>query len=280
MFRGRAPGCVDIDGRVDYPGAMRVLITGAAGAIGSALAQAIRGRYKLRLTDIVPLDDPDFELADLTDRREVEAVVRDVDAIVHLGGIANEHTWERIAAVNIGGTAHVFEAARKARVGRVIFASSVHAVGFAPRSEKVGPDTPPRPDTFYGVSKVAGEGLARLYFDKHGIEAACLRICSYQEQPRDRRHLSTWLSPGDMVRLVTACLDVPALGFQILAGTSKNTRRWMSDAGWDVVGYHPEHDAEVFADEVADIHGPESDITEQTQGGVFTGRYFTGLADR
>jgi len=255
-------------------------VTGAAGAIGRALCAAVRDRYTLRTSDIVALDDPSFMAADLTDADAVLRVADGMDAIVHLGGIANEHTWERIAAVNIGGTAHVFEAARQAGVRRVVFASSVHAVGFAPRDERVGPDTPPRPDTFYGVSKVAGEGLARLYFDKHGIASACLRICSYQERPRDRRHLSTWLSPGDMVRLVSACLDVPSLGFRVLAGTSKNTRRWMSDAGWAEVGYAPEDDAEVFAAAVEHLHGPDDDISERTQGGIFTSSDYIGLADR
>ncbi len=135
-----------------------------------------------------------------------------------------------------------------------------------------------RPDTFYGVSKVAGEALGRLYHDKHGLEVACVRICSYQERPRDRRHLSTWLSPGDMVRLVTACLEVPALGYRIVPGTSRNTRRWMSDEGWAAVGYAPVDDAEVFAAEVEHIHGPDGDITETTQGGFFTARDYRGLA--
>lgn len=257
---------------------MKVLITGAAGEIGRALCAAVGDVYTLRMSDVVAIDDPRFVRADLTVRAEVEAACSGMDAVVHLGGIANEHTWETIDAVNIGGTAHVFEAAKNAGVKRVVFASSVHAVGFAPRSEPVGPDTPTRPDTFYGVSKVAGEALARLYFDKHGIEAACVRICSYQTTPRDRRHLSTWLSPDDMVRLVRACLDVPALGFKILAGTSKNTRRWMSDAGWAEVGYAPQDDAEVYAHRVEHLHGPDDDITERTQGGFFAARDYIGLA--
>ncbi|MCC6619615.1 MAG: NAD(P)-dependent oxidoreductase [Deltaproteobacteria bacterium] len=262
-----------------------VLVTGAAGEIGRALRAGLRGRYAhLRLSDLAPMDPagPGEEVvqADVTDRRAVGALVEGIDAIVHLAGIACEHTWERIAAVNIGGTAHVFEAAREAGVRRVLFASSVHAVGFCPRAERVGPSTPTRPDTYYGVSKVAGEALGRLFHDKHGMEVACLRICSYQERPRERRHLSTWLSPGDMVRLVTACLDAPVLGFRILAGTSRNTRRWMTDEGWAEVGYDPRDDAEVWAAEVEHIHGPDGDITETTQGGFFTAPDFKGLAGR
>lgn len=261
----------------------RVLVTGAAGEIGRALRAGIRGRYPVvRLTDLVALDPgpgEEFVRADLERPDEVLAAMADVDAVVHLGGIANEHSWERIAAVNIGGTAHVYEAARQAGVRRVVFASSVHAVGFAPRGERVGPTTPTRPDTFYGVSKVAGEGLARLYWDKHGIASACVRICSYQERPRDRRHLSTWLSPRDMVSLVTACLEVPDLGFRILPGTSRNTRRWMSDEGWAEVGYAPVDDAEVHAADVEHLHGPDDDVTERVQGGFFAAPGYRGLAE-
>ncbi|MFO0751617.1 MAG: NAD(P)-dependent oxidoreductase [Myxococcota bacterium] len=259
-----------------------MLVTGAAGEIGSALRAAIRGRYPVvRLSDIVPLEPgpgEEFVAADLADADQVRAAMQGVDAVVHLGGIPNEHTWERIRAVNIDGTAHVYQAALAAGARRVVFASSVHAVGFAPRAERVGPSSPVRPDTFYGVSKVLGEGLARLYFDKHGIASACIRICSYQERPRDRRHLSTWLSPGDMVRLVTACVEAPTLGFAILAGTSRNTRRWMSDDGWAEVGYAPEDDAEVYAAQVEHLHGPDDDVTEQVQGGFFAARDFRGLA--
>lgn len=266
----------------------RVLVTGAAGEIGRVLRKAIADRYRLRATDIIdpsPLeDDEDAVVADLRKPDEVEAAMRDVDVVVHLGGIANEHDWETIAAVNIGGTQAVLEAAKNAGARRVILASSVHAVGFHPRSQRIGTDVAPRPDTFYGVSKVASEALGRLYAEKHGLEVACLRIASFQEKPRDRRHLSTWLSHGDLVRLVTACIEVPTLSplsvgnFCILNAISANTRRWMDESGWAHVGYVPVDDAEVHAHEVEHVHGPDDDITEQVQGGFFAAPNYRGLA--
>ena len=265
----------------------RVLITGAAGHIGSTLREGLRGAYPaLRLTDSRDVEDlrdgEEFVRADLTNLDEVRAAMRDVDAVVHLGGIPNEHTYEMIRAVNREGTYHVYEAAREAGVKRVVFASSIHAVGFWERDPEhpIGPDVPVRPDTFYGVSKVFGEAMGRLYWEKHGIESAAIRICSFLERPRERRYLSTWLSPRDCTQLVRRCLDVPQLGFRILAGISGNTRAWMSREGWAEIGYEPQDDAEAFATEIEGIHGDDSDITEQRQGGVFVARDYVGLADR
>jgi uronate dehydrogenase len=267
----------------------RVLVTGAAGSIGRVLRPAIAPRYRLRASDIVAVgaleQDEDEVLADLRVQAEVDAAMADVDVVVHLGGIANEHTWEMINAVNIGGTHAVLEAARTAGARRVILASSVHAVGFHPRSYRIGTDVMPRPDSFYGVSKVAGEGLGSLYAEKWGLEVACLRIASFQEQPRDRRHLSTWLSHGDMVRLVTACIEAPTLSplslsnFCVVNAISANTRRWMDESGWAHLGYVPVDDAERFAAEVEHLHGEEFDITERVQGGFFAAPTYKGLAD-
>lgn len=265
----------------------RVLVTGAAGEIGVVLRKSIAHAYRLVASDVrrTPLMHGEtWAPADLCAPAEVLEAARGVDAIVHLGGIANEHTWERIAAVNIGGTQAVLEAARQAGVRRVILASSVHAVGFHARTDLIGTDVAPRPDTFYGVSKVAGEALGRLYSEKWGIAVACLRIASFQAAPRDRRHLSTWLSHGDMARLVERCLEAPTLsetvpGFVIVNAISRNTRRWMRDDHWDHLGYRPEDDAERFAPEVEHLHGPDGDITERVQGGFFAAADYRGLAE-
>lgn len=263
----------------------RVLITGAAGHIGSALREGLRGAYPaLRLTDHRELGEArageEIVLADLTELGGLMQAMQGVDAVVHLAGIPNESSYQEIRRVNMDGTQHVYEAARLSGVKRVIFASSIHAVGFYPRDEhhKIGPDVPVRPDTFYGVSKVFGEALGRLYWDKHGVEGAALRICSFLERPENRRNLSTWLSPRDMVNLTRACLETPDLGYRILAGISGNTRAWMTQEGWAEVGYAPQDNAEEYASEVEHIHGDENDITEQRQGGVFVAKDYMGLA--
>lgn len=263
----------------------RLLITGAAGEVGSALREHLRGHFPLlRLTDTRDLGEAregeEIVSADLTNFDEVRAAMEGVDAVIHLGGIANEDTYERIRDVNMDGTFHVLEAARQAGVKRVAFASSIHTVGFYPRSERLGPDVPVRPDTYYGVSKVFGEALGRMYWERYGLEFVGVRICSFQPRPRDARHLSTWLSPRDAAQLFEKAVTAPDVGFLIVAGISGNARRWMTPEGWDVLGYDPQDDAEAYAAEVEDIHGDPSDITEQRQGGMFVDSNYTGLAGK
>ncbi|WP_309571209.1 NAD(P)-dependent oxidoreductase [Deinococcus sp.] len=253
----------------------RILITGAAGEIGSALRSGLRAflpdpHTTLRLTDV---RDPgaagpgeEVMRADLTDPASVRGVMEGVDAVIHLGGIPNEHAYERIRDVNIDGTYHVLEAARLCGVRRVAFASSIHAVGNYPR-EMIGTDVPVRPDTYYGVSKVMGEALGRMYADRYGMEFVGVRICSFQQRPRDARHLSTWLSPRDAAQLFARAVTAPGVNYLLVAGISGNTRRWMTPDGWGTLGYVPQDDVEAYAPEVAHIHGDPSSITEQRQGG-------------
>ena len=135
-----------------------------------------------------------------------------------------------IAEVNIHGTYVVFEAARRAGVSRVVFASSNHAVGFTPAADfPVADYAFPLPDTYYGVSKVAGEALAALYHNRYGMDAICLRILSCTDRARTIRELSTWLSPDDTGRLFEACLTAEKPGFRVAYGVSANTRGgWVS----------------------------------------------------
>lgn len=263
----------------------RVLITGAAGEVGSALREGLRGQFPvLRLTDRRDLGAarPGEEVmpADLTDFDAVLRVMEGVDAVIHLGGIADEHTYEQIRAVNMDGTYHVLEAARQAGVKRVAFASSIHTVGYSLRSETISPGVPVRPDTYYGVSKVFGEALGRMYWERYGLEFVGVRICSFQPQPKDRRHLSTWLSPRDAAQLFAKAVTAPDVGYLIVAGISGNTRRWMSPEGWDTLGYAPQDDAETYAADVEHIHGDPADLTEQRQGGIFVDPNYHGLAGK
>src|SRR6516165_577255 len=235
-----------------------ILVTGAAGRIGTML----RGRLArpgriLRLLDVVPLTPgpgPAEEevTASVTDMTAMTDACRGVDAVIHLGGIPGEAPWDRILDVNINGTYVVFEAARRAGVPRVVFASSNHAVGFTARADFPVPDYAfPAPDTYYGVSKAAGEAIAALYSRRYGMDAICVRIMSCFPRPTDPRMLSTWLSPDDAGRLFEACLTAPSPGFRVIYGVSANTRGdWVSLAEARALGYEPRDDAEVFAAEV------------------------------
>ncbi len=260
------------------PAGETILVTGAAGRIGTMLRSRLaRPGRVLRLLDVVPLGEagPAEELltASVTDMPAMTAACDGVTAVIHLGGIPTENAWAPILDVNINGTYTVFEAARRAGVPRVVFASSNHAVGFSPRESFPVPDAAyPAPDTYYGVSKAAGEALAALYARRYGLDAVCVRILSCFDKPQDARMMSTWLSPDDAGRLFEACLTVPAPGFQVVYGVSANTRGgWVSLDGARALGFEPRDDSEIFAEELlagADLD-PDDPVARYL-GGDFT----------
>jgi uronate dehydrogenase len=259
-------------------GVPTILITGAAGRIGSMLRPRLaRPGRTLRLLDIAELTaGPGEEAvrASVTDLDAMTAACRGADAVIHLAGIATEGPWPEILQLNIHGTYAAFEAARRAGVPRVVFASSNHAVGFSPRADFPVPDYAfPAPDTYYGVAKVAGEGLAGLYHRRYGIDAICIRILTCFEEPPSLRGLSTWLSPDDAGRLFEACLTTPSPGFRVVFGVSANTRGgWVSLAEARALGYEPRDDAEVFAAKLIAEHGDPDpdDPVFRYLGGEFT----------
>jgi uronate dehydrogenase len=232
----------------------RILITGAAGHIGRALRRGLKGSYPLiRLADIAPQApaEPGEEIvtADITDPAQLRQAMEGIDCVVHLAGIPDEDTWDNIRRMNIEGCYNVFEAARMAGVKRVIFASSNHAVGFHRRDRMIDDEVMPRPDSRYGVSKVFGEAVGRLYADKYGLSVACLRIGSFRpdDRPTAPRHLYTWISHRDMVQLVRRAIDCPAYHFIVAYGVSNNARNRWDNANVRFLGYEPQDDAERYA---------------------------------
>jgi nucleoside-diphosphate-sugar epimerase len=240
-----------------------ILITGAAGRIGTMLRSRLaRPGRVLRLLDVAPLPAPpgageESVTASVTDMAAMTAACAGADAVIHLGGIPAEDAWAPILDVNINGTYTVFEAARRSGVPRVVFASSNHAVGFAPAASFPVPDgAAPVPDTYYGVSKAAGEALAALYAHRYRLEAVCVRILSCFDRPSNQRMLATWLSPDDAGRLFEACVTAPAPGFRVVYGVSANTRGgWVSLDGARALGYQPLDDAERYAAELLAADG-------------------------
>ncbi len=265
-------------------GVPTILITGGSGQIGAMLRPRLaRPGRTLRLLDVVPPPAlagapagaaEEFILASVTDCAAVTEASAGADAVIHLAGLAGEAPWDRIMEINIQGAYAVFEAARRAGVPRVIFASSNHAVGFTPRSAFPVPDYAfPAPDTYYGVSKVAAEGLAALYHHRYGLDAICIRILTCDERPTTVRSLSTWLSPDDAGRLFEACLAAERPGFRVIFGVSANTRGgWVSLDEAQALGYQPRDDAEAYAAEIIAEHGePDpADPVLAYLGGEFT----------
>jgi uronate dehydrogenase len=258
-----------------------VLLTGAAGYLGTLLRGGLPERgHALRCLDVVPVVDTrpgeEHVVADATDLAAVTEAAQGASAVVHMAGIATESSWAAISHANIEGTYVALEAARRAGVDRVVLASSNHAVGMSPRVESAQTDGRPRPDTYYGVSKVTMEALGSLYVDRYGIDVVCLRIGSALPEPVTPRHLSTWLSPEDSVRLVDAALTAPSPGFAVVWGVSGNTRNWWDLSSARALGYDPVDDAELYAEAIVAVHGePRPGTVEYDRvGGEYAGPDF------
>jgi len=251
----------------------RVLITGAAGRIGQSLAGLLADRYDLRLLYHHSIPERHAEAAEraraagapvaaegrtevfVADAQDLEAMQRacqGVDAVVHLAGDPRVPApWESILANNIVGLRNTYEAARLVGVKKIVFASSNHATGvYEQRGVYTTPEMPVRPDSYYGVSKAFGEALGAHFSDEFGLSIICLRIGSFQERPRNERHLATWLSERDAAQLVWRAIesDVP---FAIVYAISGNTRAyWDISSARELLGYAPEDDGESYAAEL------------------------------
>ncbi|WP_416956364.1 NAD-dependent epimerase/dehydratase family protein [Nocardioides sp. T5] len=262
---------------------MRVLVTGAAGSIGRVVTTGLAsaGHDVVGLDLVPPPDGTPFAWheADCADADAAEAVFAALstggrlDAVVHLAGIPDEASLPDELTSHVVTTAALLDAMVAHDVPRIVYASSNHAVGRTPRADgTLTEHALPRPDTYYGVAKVAAEALLHLFADRHGIDAVACRIGSFLEEPASVRGLSTWLSHDDCVRMVHAALTAPAPGFAVLYGISANTRAW-----WDLepgrrLGYEPQDDAEAYADRVEP--GPHDEAEAEHVGGPFATAQF------
>ena len=229
----------------------RLLITGAAGNLGDVLRKGLAPlATTIRLTDRAGMGKAaaheEIVQCELGDFDAIMNIVEGCDAIVHFGAAPIERPWAEILESSIKGGYNVYEAARRHGVKRIIYASSIHSVGYVRREDGADTDTPHNPDTLYGVSKCFVEDLAKMYFNKFGIESACLRINSCFPEPVDRRHLATWLSFDDLVQLVERCLVSERIGHTVVYGISDNREAFFSNHKSAHLGYIPKDSAEGF----------------------------------
>lgn len=228
-----------------------ILLTGAAGRLGTVLRREL-GPLTRRLRVLDRKEIPDLQpneeavICDLSDEAAILDATRGVDAIVHFGGAPLEFAWNEILDSSIRGSYHVYEGARKNGVRRVVYSSSVHAIGYHTLEDRIDADAPHRPDGLYGLSKCFVEDLSRLYWDKFGIESVCLRIFSSFPEPADRRMLWSWLSFADCARLVIASLTAPKVGHTIAFGTSDNALRPFDDRLASHLNFKPLDSTEPF----------------------------------
>ena len=253
----------------------KVLLTGAAGDVGTRLRKLLKGVYRLRISDI-------RRPTDLGDYGAVEKIVDGIDGIIALGGFSVEGPWQTILNANIVGCYNLFEAAYRANVKRVVFASSNHAMGFYPRSEKIGVNVTVKPDSRYGISKAFGEAVGSFYADKHGMSVTCLRIGNVNDKPIDVRRLSIWLKPEDLVQLCRIGLEHPAIHFEVLYGASDNERSWWDNHRAYELGYRPTGKGEDFREHaMAEQAKLKADpVGDFYQGGAFCSMEFAGDKSR
>jgi uronate dehydrogenase len=254
----------------------RILITGAAGSLGSHLRTGLTHLAdRIRLVDVKDMGPPaaheEIVTCNLADKAAALDATRDCDAILHFAGHPREHTFDEIITETLPAAYHVYEGARLNGCRRVVYASSIHAVGFCPVEDVPDTRVMHRPDTFYGLTKTFTENLASLYWDKFGLESVALRICSCFEEPGDRRMLWSWLSFADCVRLAEAALTAPRVGFSIIYGTSNNAARAVSNVRATHIGFRPQDSADPFAAAVlARTERPDpAAVATRVVGGAF-----------
>ncbi|MFK7745537.1 MAG: NAD-dependent epimerase/dehydratase family protein [Roseobacter sp.] len=254
----------------------KIVLTGAAGRLGSYLREPLTALCdELVSTDIA--DDlgtlyagERYVKADLAQMDDIAPVLEGADMVIHFGAIVDEKPFEELLGPNFVGSYNIWEAGYKAGVKRVVYASSIHAVGMHPKADFIGIDAEHRPDTFYGLAKCFTEDLGRMYWEKRGMESVHLRILSCA-QVNNSRALGSWLSYPDLIQLVTRAIDTPSVGFSVIYGVSNNDRAPVDNAKASFLGYRPVDNAEVFAAEVLAAAEPvdTTDPGQMCHGGPF-----------
>jgi len=254
----------------------KIVLTGAAGRLGTILQAPLAAMCEeLVCADIV--DDiaglpsnARYQRADVADYAQVAALMEGVEMVVHFGAIVDEGPFMELLGPNFVGSYNVWESAYLAGARRIVYASSIHAVGMHKRQDFIGVDAPHAPDTFYGLAKCFTEDLGKMYWDKRGLESVHLRILSC-DNVQTTRMLGTWLSDGDLVRLVSRAIDTPTVGFSVVYGVSNNDRAPVDNHLASHLGYRPQDNAEIYAEAMfaADPKGDPTDGAQMHHGGPF-----------
>ena len=257
----------------------KLVLTGAAGRLGSVLREPLSKLCDELISSDIS-DGPEtlhenerFIKADLGNLDEIVALLDGADMVVHFGAIGDEAPFETLLAPNFIGAYNIWEAAHRNQVRRVVYASSIHAVGMHKKTDFIGIDAPHRPDSFYGLAKCFAEDLASLYWDKRGIESVCMRILSCATVTNSRA-VGSWLSYDDLIHLVERAISTPITGFSIVYGVSNNDRAPVDNSKARHLGYHPKDNAEIYAEEIYKADGP---LDPQDPGNTHHGGPFASV---
>lgn len=254
----------------------KLVLTGAAGRLGSYLREPLTAMadelVSTDLTDDIGTTYPGetYIKADLASLDDMLRVTEGAEMIVHFGAIADEAPFDELLGPNFVGAYNVWEAAWRNGLRRVVYASSIHAVGMYPKNEFIDTEVRHRPDTFYGLAKCFAEDLGSMYWDKRGLESVHMRILSCA-QVTNARALGSWLSYDDLIQMVRRCIDTPVTGFSVVYGVSDNDRAPVDNAKARFLGYQPKDNAEQFAEKVLADEPPMNpqDPGHMCHGGPF-----------
>lgn len=232
----------------------KVLLTGAAGRIGTAYRKHVGDRYALRLCDIRPVDDPaghGTEVVDLADPDAAQRACEGMETVVHLA--ADPRTtaefYKDLLDANFKATYNIFRAAKDQGCQRVIFASSVNAIGAYPHTRQVREEDAPCPGNVYGVSKAFGESLGSYFAHVENLSTIAIRIGAVVElakiEPGPPEH---WhqivITYDDLNHLLDQCIETPDIRFAVVHGASNNRVNWMDITETSrLLDYHPQDDA-------------------------------------
>lgn len=247
----------------------KVFVTGMSGCIGSILYGNLKDKWQISGIDIQQNDSYPVTFLDISSENGLNTMLAGAEAVIHLAANANfMASWEQILKPNIMGTRNVFEAAYKAGVKKVIFASSNHVTGLYEQEDpykqitsgnyqglkpgdipQIDHTFPVKPDSFYGVSKSFGEVIGRYYAEKHGMQVVCIRIgtVNRENRPLNTRQFATLFIHSDLVKTVDKCLETDDIKFEIFYGVSNNTWKfWDTSRMQHCLGWEPEENAELL----------------------------------
>jgi nucleoside-diphosphate-sugar epimerase len=247
-----------------------LLITGGCGVIGTILKPFLEDKYTITCLD-TRLSGSECVIGDVTKLDDIEPFFENKDIVIHLAANSSlEADWDSVYKVNVLGTYNVFEASRKQKIKKLIFASSNHVTGlyegdwpisaivkgdfqklYPNEIPKISHMQIPKPDSLYGVSKLFGEGLGQYFCSQYGISVICLRIGTVRPyewpKPSETRFFATWLSHRDLAQLVEKSIEADSVEYDVFYGVSNNRWRfWDISHSEKILGYRPQDDAENY----------------------------------
>ena len=234
----------------------KIVLTGAAGHLGGICRKPLAAMCEeLVSSDIAEgiedlAENERYVRADIGEMDAMMSLLEGAEMVVHFGSIPDEAPWEKILHSNLLSAYNIWEAAYRHGVRRIVYASSIHAVGMYPKQQFIDTEVPHRPDTFYGLAKCFTEDLASLYWDKRGLECVAMRIYSASGKPGNSRAIGSFLSDRDMIQLVEKSVTSPTVGFTVVYGVSNNDRCPVDNSKASFLGFRPQDNAEDWAAEI------------------------------